>query len=614
MSGVSAKATLALDAILERLRDAERIEQRSPEAALAIADEALAATDGAPPGLVRGEAWLQRARALFYVRRLAEAAESASRAEATFRALDDASGHARAATLLSAVYSTLGHYEAALETIDGAIALGDTIGLDVRARALNTRGAVLRRAGSLELAMAAFTEAVQVAHAHGEPRGLARVLLNQASAGWQVERVEEARAALARSRALIEAHALEELAGWQDTIEAWVAIAAGDFRHARAAGTRAHERTQAGGDVDARLSATRARARALALDPSSDDETRAEAAAVLEALLAEARTAGWLADAIFVCRELADVSERRGLLADTIRWLREAQTLATEAEREARRSRLSAENLRLELARLAVEAEQAHLRASELAEANTQLRAMAEERSRLLAMVAHDLRTPLTAIRFALDHQQRLGDGPSSRSLHSLIDESAERMTRLIDEALSLDAIRAGRVKIARHRLELRDLLERLASGMRPVAAQKSIELTVSGDPSLPMRSDAAAIARVVENLLTNAIKFMHGNGPVELEARARGDEALIEVRDRGPGFARSELDGALPLGAKGAARPTAGEPSSGIGLHVVRDLVRAMGGRVRLANRDDGGAHVSVWLPRGLDDEPGPAPGAAIG
>jgi len=348
------------------------------------------------------------------------------------------------------------------------------------------------------------------------------------------------------------------------------------------------------------VNAVRTWAQAVSRHPSISESERARAKDRLVSLVEEARGNGWVADLPAICRDLADHCERAGDLRASIQWHKEAAVAREVAERSRRQRRLEAERLHIELARLAVEADQHRLRSEMLAEGNTRLALLSEERARLLAMVAHDLRAPLTAIGMCVEHQTRaLKDGRSTDAGQTLetIAIATTRMTELIDAALSTDNIRRGRVSPRVHPFDVVDVVRRCVQGLAPLAARKDIRVQVTAGDPISLRSDAAAVSRIVENLVTNALKFTPRRRGVRVLVREEVPWTVVEIEDEGPGFPEGADTELFELGKTGAIRPTEGESSSGIGLSVVRDLVGALGGSVTLGNRAEGGARVSVRL-----------------
>jgi signal transduction histidine kinase len=213
-----------------------------------------------------------------------------------------------------------------------------------------------------------------------------------------------------------------------------------------------------------------------------------------------------------------------------------------------------------------------------------------------VAMTSHELRGPLTVIRgFArtlLLRDLEL-DASERHRLVAIVDRQAERLTRLVEDLLTVSRLDAGRfdLRTAEHdpaRL-LSEYAEEWAGGPTPVA------LELAGDLPL-VRTDPDRLAQVVRNLVDNAVR--HGRGsPVCVVGRADGGDLVVEVRDQGPGIPAADLPHVFePF--RQAGPPTADRVGAGLGLHVTRQLLAAMGGTVEVQSRAGEGATFTVRLP----------------
>ena len=602
----------ALSALAEAgavLSRAAACERTAPEAARALAEEALRHLDGVSASAevrrARGDALVQRGRALFFLRQLSPACDAAVEAQATFATIEDTDGIVRALALQGGVFSALGHDEAALDRLEAGVRLAEDreVTTLARVRVCSQHAAALRDAGRHAGADAAFEALVPISRDYGGAAHVA-VLLNAGAAATRAGRLDAADERLAEARRLIEAGSLDGMKNWLAALEAGVLLARGDHAGAERRGA---EGIDAEGDGDGRVNAVRTWAQAIARAPEVDLAACARAKGRLVELVEEAERHGWIGDLPAICRDLADLCERTGDFPESVRWHKEAAIARDAADQSRRKQRVEAEQLRLDLARVAVEAESQRIRSETLADLNASLRASSEERERLLAMVAHDLRSPLTAIRICVQHQRRKDRlQPNVRpnpEVMETIHLATSRMVELIDDALSTDSIRRGHVLPRRYEVDLLDLVRRCVRGLSPLAARKKIQIDVLCDGPVSIESDGPSLSRVFENVLTNALKFSPIGGRIVATVRLEASVAVLVVEDEGPGFAPTEVGTLFEFGRKGTARPTADETSSGIGLTVVSDLVRALGGDVALDNREDSiaerGARVVIRVPQ---------------
>jgi two-component system sensor histidine kinase KdpD len=213
-----------------------------------------------------------------------------------------------------------------------------------------------------------------------------------------------------------------------------------------------------------------------------------------------------------------------------------------------------------------------------------------ELRGALLSAVGHDLRTPLTSIKAAAGslRDEHLPLSARDRTdLAATVEESADRLTALVDNLLDSSRIAAGAVVPLLAPVGYDEVVGRALAG---VEGSRRIALEV--DETLPeVVADAGLLERVVANLADNALR--HGRGaPVAVRASAHGDRVELRVVDRGPGTARPDLFTPFPKGDRG------GSAGVGLGLSVARGFTAAMGGTLTAEDTPGGGLTLVVALP----------------
>jgi signal transduction histidine kinase len=211
-----------------------------------------------------------------------------------------------------------------------------------------------------------------------------------------------------------------------------------------------------------------------------------------------------------------------------------------------------------------------------------------QDRTALIGSVAHDLRTPLTRLRFRIEQAPE----PLRNKLASDIDE----MESMI--AATLAFVRDASQPAARQSLELRALVGAVVAEMSEVGAPVRL---VPGKP-LQIEADALGLRRVVANLVANAVKF-GTEAHVRVGTDAQGTHALIEVDDNGPGLPEGDLDRMFEPFVRVEASRNRETGGAGLGLAVVRTVARAHGGDAALLNRAEGGLRARVTLPLGADN-----------
>ncbi len=234
-------------------------------------------------------------------------------------------------------------------------------------------------------------------------------------------------------------------------------------------------------------------------------------------------------------------------------------------------------------------------------------------RSALLAAVAHDLRTPISAILTGA-HELARGAAPSSstRQQTAMIEDAGLMMKGLLDDLLDHARLDAGRLKVEARDFDLRDLLNhtfRLWQG--PVRA-KGLRLRLDGSRHMPgvVRGDAMRLRQVLNNLISNAVKFTDA-GTVVIRLCAWRDEAgrhviLIDVADTGPGMTADQLERLFTPFDQTTDGVAARHGGSGLGLAISRDLIELMGGRLTVRSEAGLGSTftIALTLPEGEGED----------
>jgi signal transduction histidine kinase len=230
-------------------------------------------------------------------------------------------------------------------------------------------------------------------------------------------------------------------------------------------------------------------------------------------------------------------------------------------------------------------------------------RRLARQQMEFVAGVTHELNTPLAAIRSA---GQNLADGivtdPAQvRRYGGLIEKEGGRLTALVAQVLDFAGIESGGRAYASEPLSVAALVDEVLRDHRLALDQAGMTVESNIASDLPqVRGDAAALRRALDNLVANAVKFAASGRWLAVRAASRPDEGTVVVRveDRGPGIPRDERERVFEPFFRGPAAERNATPGSGLGLSLVRHVVRAHGGRVRVEGREGGGAAVVLELP----------------
>jgi PAS domain S-box-containing protein len=249
----------------------------------------------------------------------------------------------------------------------------------------------------------------------------------------------------------------------------------------------------------------------------------------------------------------------------------------------------------------AVEAE---IERTNLLERESQARQQAEEASRLkeefLATVSHELRTPLNAV-VGWSRLLRSGqlDGEGAAHAVEVIERNAAAQRQIIEDLLDVSRIVTGKLRIKTQPVDLLLIIHAAIDAVRPAAEAKEIRISTHIDaPDSIVRADSERLQQVLWNLLANAVKFTPAGGTVDLYLEQQGTLAEIKIEDSGPGVPAEFLPRIFERFSQADGSSTRKHGGLGLGLAIVRHLVELHGGTVSAANRELGGAALTVRLP----------------
>jgi signal transduction histidine kinase len=233
--------------------------------------------------------------------------------------------------------------------------------------------------------------------------------------------------------------------------------------------------------------------------------------------------------------------------------------------------------------------------------AHQSLRAEDRRKDEFLAMLAHELRNPLAPIRNASELLSRTETlDPRTRAIGDLLARQVGQLTRLVDDLLDMSRITQDRIDLQREPFDLTDAVALAIESVQPLLSKKGQEvaLDASAEP-LHVEGDLARIVQSLVNLLTNASKYSHTGGRVEVALRREGREAVIDVADDGVGISADMLPKVFELFVQADRGLDRSQGGLGIGLSVARRLVQMHGGEVEAASEGIGkGSTFRIRLP----------------
>ena len=243
----------------------------------------------------------------------------------------------------------------------------------------------------------------------------------------------------------------------------------------------------------------------------------------------------------------------------------------------------------------------------ELAQTNMALFESNRLKGDFLATMSHELRTPLNSI---LGFSDVLLSGDTltdkQRRWVSNIQSSGQKLLNLINDILDLAKIEAGKMQVRSDQFNFQDVAEGLLNMFRPLAEKKNIDLRSQVEPDMPgLKQDLTKLHQILQNLVSNAIKFTPEGGRVLLKAEADTKFVTISVMDTGVGVADDEQDLVFQKFRQSGNPMTREHAGTGLGLSIVRELCKLLGGEVTLHSELGRGSTFTVRLPLQLSDEP---------
>jgi signal transduction histidine kinase len=237
-----------------------------------------------------------------------------------------------------------------------------------------------------------------------------------------------------------------------------------------------------------------------------------------------------------------------------------------------------------------------------LRDASLHLQSLNEVKNQFLGMAAHDLRNPLGVIISFSDMLLDEFFGPlneKQREMLRMTAETSRQMLSLVGNLLDVSVIESGKLRLEKQLGSLAAVVRHHVEVGRLIAARKQISVTIEVGELPQFVFDPGRLGQVMDNLISNAIKFSPHGTEVTVSLRNEGDAgARIEVRDRGPGIREEDRSRLFGVFERTVNRPTGGETSTGLGLAIVRKILDAHGASVSVHNHPGGGAVFSVAIP----------------
>jgi signal transduction histidine kinase/Tfp pilus assembly protein PilF len=237
----------------------------------------------------------------------------------------------------------------------------------------------------------------------------------------------------------------------------------------------------------------------------------------------------------------------------------------------------------------------------ELAEANSRLLTLNEEKNEFIGIAAHDLKNPLSGI---LVYSKKLRTRLDKYSKEQIIEIASqmeiasEKMFKLIAKFLDINLIESGKQNLSSVKFNSSDLLKQTVALNTNHAITKNIGIKLDCEEDLQVSSDADSLGQILDNLVSNAVKFTFPGKNIFIKAARIEDKIRFEVIDEGPGLTESDKERLFERFARLSATPTGNEISTGLGLSIAHKLTLMLGGKLWCESEEGKGATFIVEIP----------------
>jgi signal transduction histidine kinase len=241
-------------------------------------------------------------------------------------------------------------------------------------------------------------------------------------------------------------------------------------------------------------------------------------------------------------------------------------------------------------------------------EERARLSDVADAQENLVAIASHDLRTPVSTLRLVHDlfrsglTAATLPRDSSKIDIDELLDileRNLDKMEAFINDILEASRLYRGRTDVKFDAVSLNSVIDDTIAGMFPIAIRKDIGLDFVKEKDIPaIKGETTRVSQVVANLIGNALKYTPSGGTVSVYTRLHDGGAELEVSDNGPGIADQDRQKVFRRFSRGSAKATGGEPSTGLGLFICREIVDLYGGKIWFESKPGAGSTFFVFWP----------------
>lgn len=333
-----------------------------------------------------------------------------------------------------------------------------------------------------------------------------------------------------------------------------------------------------------------------------DDNIRA--AAYLEEALKLADTISIKPLITSIHRRLYEIYRQQGDTARALDHHEQFHSVHEQVYNEANSKRIAALQTLHQIETSKKEMEIYRLKNVELAQANQKLEALNMEKNEMLGIVAHDLKNPLTSILLLsrlIHSEAEVLPNEEMCEYSNDIDTMVGRMCELIDNLLDINKIETQGLVVHRTRCDVNEIIQMVVNTHARHAESKNISITFSdhsGATGATVTTDPTLVRQIVDNILSNAIKFSPLNSAVHIRFFIDSAVCRVEIEDQGPGMTEQDRQQLFTKFARLSARPTGGEHSTGLGLSIVKKMAEALNGDIHCESAPGKGTVFIVEFP----------------
>ena len=236
---------------------------------------------------------------------------------------------------------------------------------------------------------------------------------------------------------------------------------------------------------------------------------------------------------------------------------------------------------------------------AQIEEKNAELKYLNNEKDRFVGMVSHDLQNHVSAMMLTTGIMPKNGDLDENQVKYvTRLRRSVNNMYRLLTGFLTANRIQQGIVNPIYSPVDIGKQIEEIVEEYGDTALLKELKLNYSNEcKGKLLNTDKSYLGLIVDNLISNAIKYSPKGGEINIRLRKEGDVFCFEVKDQGPGILQADIPKLYKRFQKLTAKPTGGEPSNGLGLSIVKDLVDSLNATIEYTGEEGKGAVFMVRL-----------------